>query len=363
MIRLAGIGKKFTTTRGALHALHPIDLEVASKEFFVLLGSSGSGKTTLLRCVAGIETPDEGEIHLDGRLVFSATRRVNVRPEQRALGMVFQSYAVWPHLTVYQNVALPLVHGARRIPKTRVRDRVMHALSLVQMADYAERPVPLLSGGQQQRVALARALATEPIVLLMDEPLSNLDARLREEVRVQIKEVTSSVGVTVLYVTHDQAEAAALADRVAVMSEGRVLQVATPEELYCRPSSPEVADFLGRMNWLQGTIRAPGRIESEIGLIEARTGDLSGSVRVALRPADIAISRTASGGANEFEGLVGEEMFLGEQRHIRLLLEHDRSIDVKLFTRMVEPLSGTKVYFRCNPDDVLIFPGSTGGPS
>jgi iron(III) transport system ATP-binding protein len=363
MVRLAGIGKKFATARGALPALHPLDLEVAAREFFVLLGSSGSGKTTLLRCVAGIETPDEGEIYLGDRLVFSAARRVNVRPEQRALGMVFQSYAVWPHLTVYQNVALPLVHGTRRIRKQQVRDRVMHALSLVQMADFADRPVPLLSGGQQQRVALARALATEPIVLLMDEPLSNLDARLREEVRVQIKEVTSSVGVTVLYVTHDQAEAAALADRVAVMSEGRLLQVATPDELYRRPSTPAVADFLGRMNWFRGTIQAPDRIESEIGLIEAGTGELSGSVRIALRPADIVISQTASGDVNEFEGLVSNQVFLGEQTHLRLLLQHERSIDVKLFTRTKTPLSGVKVYFRCNPDDVLIFPASTAGQS
>ena len=357
MIRLAGIGKKFASARGTHQALHRLDLEVAPREFFVLLGSSGSGKTTLLRCVAGIETPDEGEIHLDGRLVFSAADRLNVRPEQRALGMVFQSYAVWPHLTVYQNVALPLVHGARRIPKPQVRDRVMHALSLVQMADYAERPVPLLSGGQQQRVALARALATEPIVLLMDEPLSNLDARLREEVRVQIKEVTSSVGVTVLYVTHDQAEAAALADRVAIMSEGRILQIATPDELYRRPATPAVADFLGRVNWFQGTVRTPNRIESEIGLIEAGTGDMKGPVRIAVRPADIMVSQMASGRANEFEGRVSQEVFLGEQTHLRLSLRDERSVDVKLFTRMKAPLSGAKVYFRCNPDDVLIFPG------
>jgi iron(III) transport system ATP-binding protein len=363
MIRLAGIGKKFSGDRGTVRALEPLNLEVAPREFFVLLGASGSGKTTLLRCVAGIESPDEGEIYLDDRLVFSATRRLNVRPEQRSLGMVFQSYAVWPHLTVYQNVALALIHGARRIPRSHVRDRVMHALSLVQMADFAERPVPLLSGGQQQRVALARALATQPIVLLMDEPLSNLDARMREEVRVQIKEVTSSVGVTVLYVTHDQAEAAALADRVAVMSEGRILQLATPDELYRRPSTPAVADFLGRMNWFRGMVRARNMIESEIGLIEAGTGDLSGSVRIALRPSDIMVSQTASGGVNEFEGRVSREVFLGEQTHLRLLVQHKRSIDVKLYNRMKSPLSGAKVYFRCNPDDVLIYPGSSAGQS
>ncbi len=270
--------------------------------------------------------------------------------------MVFQSYAVWPHLTVYQNVALPLIHGARRILREQVRERVMHALSLVQMEDFADRPVPLLSGGQQQRVALARALATQPVVLLMDEPLSNLDARLREEVRAQIKEVTNSVGVTVLYVTHDQAEAAALADRIAVMSDGRILQIASPDELYHRPSAPAVADFLGRMNWLQGAVCGPDRVETEIGIIEASTGGLVGRVRVALRPSDISISRTASGNANEFEGRVYEQVFLGEQVHLRLMLHQGRPIDVKLSHRSSERLGGEVVFFCCAASDILVFP-------
>ena len=356
MIRVVGLSKEFRGESGAFRALGTLDLDVAAREFFVLLGPSGSGKTTLLRSIAGIETPDQGDIYLGDRLIFSAAQQINVRPEERGLGMVFQSYAVWPHMTVYQNVALPLLHGARRIDRSRVRDRVMHALAMVQMENFADRPVPLLSGGQQQRVALARALAVQPLVLLMDEPLSNLDARLREEVRSQIKEVTNSVGVTVLYVTHDQAEAASLADRVAVMSEGRILQIATPDELYRTPSAPAVADFLGRVNWLQGTIRNRDRVETEIGVLNAKTGALSGAVRVALRPADIVISQTASGGANEFEGRVSEEVFLGEQTHVRLLLQHGRSIDVKLFTRVKAPLNGTSVFFRCDPDDILVFP-------
>ena len=356
MICIVGVSKEFRGKRGAFRAIDALDLEVAAKEFFVLLGPSGSGKTTLLRCIAGIELPDEGEIYLGDRLIFSAARRVNVRPEERGLGMVFQSYAVWPHMTVYQNVALPLIHGARRIARERVRDRVMQTLALVQMEDFAHRPVPLLSGGQQQRVALARALAVQPVVLLMDEPLSNLDARLREEVRSQIKEVTNSVGVTVVYVTHDQSEAAALADQVAVMSGGRILQIASPDELYRRPAAPAVADFLGRLNWLTGTIRDRDRVETEIGLLEAKTGGLSGPVRVALRPADITISRTASGDANEFEGRVSEEVFLGEQVHVRLLLQQGRSIDVRLSNRFRDRLTGENVYFRCAAADVLVFP-------
>jgi iron(III) transport system ATP-binding protein len=357
MIRLIGVAKEFRGKRGDVHALAALDLNVEAKEFFVLLGPSGSGKTTLLRCVAGIESPDGGEIYIGDRLFFSAARHINVRPEERGLGMVFQSYAVWPHMTVYQNVALPLIHGARRIPKEKVRDRVMQTLALVQMDAFADRPVPLLSGGQQQRVALARSLAVEPLVLLMDEPLSNLDARLREEVRSQIKEVTRRVGVTVLYVTHDQSEAAALADRIAVMSGGHILQIASPDELYRRPAVPAVADFLGRMNWLSGMVRDRDRVETEIGFIEVNTGGLSGAVRVAIRPADIELSRTASGRANEFEGRVSEQVFLGEQVHVRLTLQQGRSIDVKLTNRESDRLSGESVWFRCAVDDVLVFPG------
>ena len=244
MIKISQLRKEFPAKEGVFTALHALDMEVARGEFFVLLGPSGSGKSTLLRCVAGIDIPEGGEMTLNDRLIFSSASNVLVRPEDRGLGMVFQSYAVWPHMTVYQNVALPLTHGTRRIAAGKVRDRVMHALSLVQMETYADRPVPYLSGGQQQRVALARALAVEPVVLLMDEPLSNLDARLRKEVRHQILSVTKRVGVTVLYVTHDQTEALALGDRVAVMHQGRIMQIARP--MICltgRPTPPSPSSW------------------------------------------------------------------------------------------------------------------------
>jgi iron(III) transport system ATP-binding protein len=356
MIRIAGVTKGFATKEGAFRALDGVDLDIAAKEFFVLLGPSGSGKTTLLRCVAGVETPDLGDMYLDNRLIFSAARKVLVRPEERGLGMVFQSYAVWPHMTVYQNVALPLIYGARRIAKPKVRDRVMEALALVQMQSFADRPVPLLSGGQQQRVALARALAVQPLVLLMDEPLSNLDARLREEVRAQIKEVTEAVGVTVLYVTHDQEEAAALADRIAVMAEGHILQVATPDELYRRPAAPLIADFLGRMNWLDGIIHTSGAVETEIGIVAAHTGALRGPVRIGLRPTDIAVSHQASGNANEFAGRVSKEIFLGEHVQLQLALPQGNVIDVRLATRLQDRIAGDNVYFRCAANDVLVYP-------
>jgi putative spermidine/putrescine transport system ATP-binding protein len=190
----------------------------------------------------------------------------------------------------------------------------------------------------------------------MDEPLSNLDARLREEVRMQIKEVTDAAGVTVLYVTHDQSEAAALADRIAVMGEGRILQVATPDELYRRPAAPMVADFLGRMNWLEGIIHASGAVETAIGIVAARTGELRGPVRIGLRPTDIAVSRQASGDANEFAGRVSKEVFLGEHVELRLALPQGRSIDVRLATRLQDRLAGESVYFCCAADNVLVYP-------
>ena len=356
MISIRGLRKEFPVKEGVVSALSELDLEVGAREFFVLLGPSGSGKSTLLRCVAGIETPEAGEITLADRLIYSSDRNVFVRPEDRGLGMVFQSYAVWPHMTVYQNVALPLTHGSKRIPRSAVRDRVMQALAKVQMERFADRPVPHLSGGQQQRVALARAIAVEPVVLLMDEPLSNLDARLREEVRIQIREVTKAVGVTVLYVTHDQTEAMALGDRVAVMDRGRILQIGAPDALYRRPVAPMVAEFLGSINWFKGTARAGTEVETPIGVLQADTGGRTGAVRVGVRPADVQLSTAPGGGANELPGEVVDEMFLGEQSLIKVRLGQGGIIEVKAPMRSNERWMGRQVYCRCERGDVLVFP-------
>jgi iron(III) transport system ATP-binding protein len=362
MISIKQLRKEFPAKDGVFTALHALDLEVGRGEFFVLLGPSGSGKSTLLRCVAGIDAPQGGEISLDGRLIYSSNANVMVRPEERGLGMVFQSYAVWPHLTVYENVALPLQHGARRIAPDKVRDRVMHALSLVQMETFAERPVPYLSGGQQQRVALARALAVEPVVLLMDEPLSNLDARLREEVRHQILSVTRRVGVTVLYVTHDQTEAMALGDRVAVMSEGRIMQIDAPDTLYLRPANPMVAEFLGQVNWFEGESRAAGDIESPLGPLRVASAPPSGALRVGIRPASVQIAEAPSGAVNEFRAQVTEEAFLGEQIELQLKFEGGHGgeggvgLEVRLPRRTGTHWHGKTVYARIAPDEILVFP-------
>ena len=356
MIRVQQLKKKFPVKDGVVTALSNLDLKVDREEFFVLLGPSGSGKSTLLRCVAGIETPEDGEIYLDDRLIYSSARHVFVRPEDRGLGMVFQSYAVWPHMTVYQNVSLPLTHGTKSLPRASVRDRVMHALSLVQMEEFADRPVPLLSGGQQQRVALARALAVEPVVLLMDEPLSNLDARLREEVRHQIREITRAVGVTVLYVTHDQTEALALGDRIAVMDHGQILQIGPPDSLFQQPAQPMVADFFGQLNWLQGTARDGGRVETPIGMMQTADVDFSGPVRVGIRPANVQVSLTPSRTLNEFSGHVTEEIFLGEQIQLTVRLTPEFALYVKAPKRRQDRWKNKDIYCRFDAEDILIFP-------
>jgi iron(III) transport system ATP-binding protein len=312
VIRVAKLSKTYRGASGAVHALRDVDLDVARGEFFVLLGPSGSGKTTLLRSVAGLERPDGGEIELGGRTAFSSERKVFVPAEDRGIGMVFQSYAIWPHLTVFENVALPLTQGRKRLARERVRERVAEALKLVGMEEYAARPAPLLSGGQQQRVALARALAVDPEVLLMDEPLSNLDARLREEVRVKIKAVARELRVTVLYVTHDQVEAMTLADRIAVMADGGILQAGAPDELYRRPASPRVAEFFGAINWLRGEARGQGLVETEIGALRlAADGVAAGRVVVGVRPEDVKLSAARAEAENLLAGEVRSSIFTG----------------------------------------------------
>ncbi len=258
MISIRALQKSFNAQQGRVDALRSINLEVAEGEFCVLLGPSGCGKTTTLRCVAGLERPDGGEIEIAGKLVNSPARRVFVATERRELGMVFQSYAIWPHMNVFQNVAFPLTQGRTRHSKADVADRVENALKRVQLDGLGERPATDLSGGQQQRVAMARAMVTEPKILLMDEPLSNLDARLREQMRVELRKITKSIGVTTLYVTHDQAEALSLGDRVCVMNAGEILQIAPPHDVYEKPASLFVAQFVGEMNFVKGTVEANG---------------------------------------------------------------------------------------------------------
>lgn len=356
MIAIHALSKTFRTGADLVRAVDGVDLQVKEKEFFVLLGLSGSGKTTLLRCVAGLEKAEAGEILLGEQTVSSAERGIFISPEDRGIGMVFQSYAVWPHMTVFDNVAFPLIRGKRRLPRSKVRDRVMGALELVQLAGLEDRPAPFLSGGQQQRVALARALAVEPKVLLMDEPLSNLDARLREEVRDEIRGVAKKLAITVLYVTHDQVEAMALADRIAVMSEGKILQTGGSHDLYHFPLNRSVAEFLGAMNEFDGTVEREGHIQTALGVLTcpASVGRLR-EVILAIRPEDVTLSRDPSGLSNEFSAQIVSQLFLGDITvyHVSASGKKIRSKTTRV-ERQLE--AGGSVYVRLAPEKLKVFP-------
>lgn len=329
MFRVKDLKKAYVTTREEVRAVQGISFEVSKGEIFTLLGPSGCGKSTTLRCVAGLEVPDEGEIWLGERLVFSSRSLVNVSPDQRDIGMVFQSYAVWPHMTVFENVAFPLRHGPYRLAKREVREKVMRALKLVQMEAMAERPTPLLSGGQQQRVALARALVYEPSVLLLDEPLSNLDAKLRVEMRSEIKALIKQLQVTALYVTHDQEEGLLLSDRIAVMQHGEILQEGSPRDIYLHPANAYVAAFVGQANLFEGNVEGNQGggtvVKCGFGKVIADSANasepsISGeAVRVIIRPEDIVIHSELRGETpNIFPAEVVQMLFIGSRIHCEL---------------------------------------------
>jgi iron(III) transport system ATP-binding protein len=280
-VEAAGVQKAF----GGVSVLTDIDLAVASGEMVALLGPSGCGKTTLLRIIAGLEQPDAGEVRLGGEVVSGG--RTFVPPERRRVGMVFQDWALFPHLTVAKNVAYGLPRSADRA------ERVARALAMVGLEGSGDRVPPTLSGGQQQRVALARAIAPEPTVLLLDEPFSNLDASLRVQVRTEVHELLVSLGITTVFVTHDQDEAFVLGDQVAVMSQGRIVQQSTPAELYARPVSPWVAAFVGDANLVAGVGRGD-RAETALGEI-ALAEPADGAVQVLVRPEDIALAAESDG--------------------------------------------------------------------
>ena len=269
---------------GKLTAVDDVSFKVEQGEVVTLLGPSGCGKTTTLRMVAGFEKPDAGEVEIAGRVVVATNRRINVPPERRDIGMVFQSYAIWPHMTVFENVAFPL--NVRRANRQEIKRRVEETLELVGLANFSDRPAILLSGGQQQRVSLARALVYSPSILLLDEPLSNLDAKLREQMRIEIKRLQQQLGFTVLFVTHDQIEAMSLSTRLALMNQGRIEQIGTPQETYERPASAFVSQFLGKTNDLAATIdlaATPRRLTAGSWSAPAPVG-LAGPVTVSIRP-------------------------------------------------------------------------------
>jgi iron(III) transport system ATP-binding protein len=325
MLKVAGLHKTYSSGDRVVPAVNNVSFDVHKGQFFTLLGPSGCGKSTTLRCVAGLEVPDQGEIHIadSAVCVMNKKTRVFVPPHKRGVGMVFQSYAVWPHLTVFQNVALALKHGANKIARQQISERVKHALELVGLGGLQDRPAPFLSGGQQQRVALARALVYEPRLLLLDEPLSNLDAKLRVEIRSELRELIDRLGITALYVTHDQEEALALSDRIVVMDAGRIVEEGNPRDIYIRPNHVLTATSIGEINRIEGEALSAGNHTRELlvstPLGEVSCGGLEGvkareRLVLLFRPEDVRISEeNAEPQGNRWTGTIQRVVFLGKR--------------------------------------------------
>ena len=358
-IRVEKLRKTFQSEGSTVTALNDVTLDVPDGTVTTLLGPSGCGKTTLLRCIAGLETPDSGTIRIGDTVVWSkdGSRTTSVTPDKRGIGMVFQTYAIWPHMTVFDNVAYPL--QSQGVPRSEIPDRVERALKFVQLGGYGKRPATALSGGQQQRVSLARAIVSEPRVILFDEPLSNLDAKLREETRAELRDLLTRLAITSLYVTHDRFEALALSDDVVVMQSGNIVQRGSPDEVYFRSNTHFVVDFMGKANFLDATVKEPehpgGHLlaDTSVGplLCETREGLSAGQRgQVAVRMEFLQVVDAADVPElpqNHVAATVTSAMFLGEYREVDLTAG-----DVKLVLRtpattVLEP--GQQVVVRFDP--------------
>ncbi len=349
-IRIEGLFKRFRDTT----AVSDVNLEIPSGSLFFLLGPSGCGKTTLLRMIAGFTEPSEG------RILFGDRNVANVPANQRNTGMVFQNYALWPHMTVFDNVAFGL--EVRKLSRDAIREKVKGALELVRMGEYAQRKPAELSGGQQQRVALARAVVFEPSVLLLDEPLSNLDAKLRLEMRHEIRRIVDTLRITTVYVTHDQDEALSLADGMAVLRSGRVIQTGAPRAMYRRPNSRFVADFLGDTNFLPAILV---RSDASEALYKTAAGDLLSTVGPFPRATELSLSlrpealrMIAAGGAatmrNTLAGTVGSTIYLGGHAQHEVRLDGcDVSVRVSELNPKNPPAIGDRVALAIDADDVV----------
>ncbi|HEX6137182.1 MAG TPA: ABC transporter ATP-binding protein [Casimicrobiaceae bacterium] len=351
MLRVEALSTEYATERGApILAARDVSFQVPEGRFFTLLGPSGCGKTTTLRSIAGLERPRAGDVAVGPTVVFSAARNLFVPANRRGIGMVFQSYAIWPHMDVFGNAAFPLTVRRPRLARREIEARVMRVLKTVALDDIAERDASRLSGGQQQRLALARALVMEPRLLLLDEPLSNLDAKLRERMRFELKRLQRELRITTVYVTHDQSEALALSHEIAVMKEGRIVQVGAPRTIYEQPADTFVADFVGASNFLPGTVIAretdPAfvRVDTDIGVVRALASDALGpgdGVVLFVRPEHVELAESKPAGVNVRLALVDQKVFLGEAIDFRvrvgerLLLARAHP---RLRTRIREPI-------------------------
>lgn len=350
-VRVENVVKKF----GETTALESVSVSIEPGELFFLLGPSGCGKTTLLRSLAGFYIPSEGNIFFGDQDV------TRLEPHKRETGMMFQSYALWPHMSVKENVAFGL--HQRKVPKEELEKRTMDALTTVEMADYADRKPNQLSGGQQQRVALARALVIRPLCLLLDEPLSNLDAKLRDKMRMQIRRICKEFSLTTIYVTHDQKEALSIADRMAVLDKGKILQVGSPTELYKRPNSRFVANFIGETNFISGRVIRTGAGE---GLVQTALGELQGAlaepdsppaegseVTVSIRPECFQLGSMPPE-SNAFKGNIGEATYYGEVAHYKFLSGETELRMSEINPRHLNRSEQKNIYAWADPEDVVI---------
>ncbi|WP_308163048.1 ABC transporter ATP-binding protein [Nocardia alni] len=335
-VEVIDLKKQFTNKQtGAVNrVIDNVSFTVSENSFFTLLGPSGCGKTTTLRCLAGLETADGGEIRMNGRSVFSGEPRRDIPPEARPIAMVPQSYGIWPHMKVFDNAAFPLRHGRKTYPRDERRRRVLAMLEQVGLADYADRWSSQLSGGQQQRLALARALLCEPEVLLLDEPLSNLDAKLRTQLRAELRSFQQDAGVTAVYVTHDQAEALAMSDTIVVLNRGRIEQIGPPGTIYDSPASRFVADFVGSANLVAGVVDARAGLGDRVVEVKTAVGVLrcarfatppappsaGQEVSVCIRPENLRIftSDDPAAGHNRFPARVTSVEYLGDRKEVHV---------------------------------------------
>ena len=359
-IRVKGLRKHYASEGKIVKALDDVDLHIPANTIFTLLGPSGCGKTTLLRCIVGLETPDAGEIRIGDEIVWSAQKNIAVPTEKRHLGMVFQTYAIWPHMDVFNNVAYPL--QTQKVPKEVIRERVAKTLSFVQLSGFENRPATKLSGGQQQRVALARALVAEPKVILFDEPLSNLDAKLREETRKELKEFLSELQITAIYVTHDRVEALALSDIIAVMRAGDIVEQGDPKKIYFDAESRFVADFIGRANLVQARVceQTPEYtvVESTLGKLNCKKLDcaVGTPVTLCLRPEFIDPQAGTWNGAaqdrNIVHGTIENLIFIGDA------YEGEIRVEDNLLLARISPETdlavGNQVFFEVAPHHCLL---------
>ena len=342
-VRIEHVFKRF----GDVTAVSDFDITVKDGEFVSLLGPSGCGKTTSLRMIAGFERATEGEIYIGDHCVSSHIKNTFVPPEKRDIGMVFQSYAVWPHMTVTENVAYPL--KIQKVPKEERAARVAEMLKLVHLDEYGSRYPHQLSGGQQQRVALARALVMRPGLLLLDEPLSNLDAKLRESMRFEISSIQKELGITVIYVTHDQSEAMTMSDRVVVMSRGVIQQIGTPYEIYRNPANKMAADFIGLVNFVEGEVQGDRVYISGTGVSFPNTSGITGSATIAVRPENITMSRTSG----TIEGTLVHRFYLGDAVDYRVQCKHHVIRVIVKGAELKEFTDGEKVYL--DFDKIMVF--------